>query len=433
MRCRRICGLILTAGMLAEGATAFGQGSPPPGYTLTKVSGGLTTEQSENITQMTFKPGDPTHLYAARFGYGSPSPVGGGVVTRYDFDPVSGQLSNPINVATGLTGALGLAFHGNDLYVSTNLNPSLPTSLGGIIRLQDVSPGQNGTQFGNAVTFINNIPVGEHLVDQLQVRGDSLYVGIGTQTNNGDPTQESVYNGTISVIKDLTKVNYSGDGADNLALANVATDTDPGKLHVFASGFRNPYGLRVDAAGNVSATDNGADFQYLSYDLFYKNIPAGARGVFAPGVPAGQPNYVTPGATVTPTALLGLDTSADGFTPLPSGPLQNNVLVALFNGTSSGTNPPGNELVTVNPNTGVVSNFVTGLGNPLDVIPDPYGGVLVNDYGPSGYNAFDPSSGGVYRISASSVPELSTNVMVTVMVLGGVGIRWLRRRREGAA
>ena len=393
-------------------ATARGQGSPPPGYTVTKVSTGLSTADVENITQMAFKPGDPDHVYATRFGFGN-FPADGGVVTRYDYSAATGGLSNPVNVATGLDLTGGLAFLGNTLYVSTTQNVFQPNSTGGIYRLQDLGNGM----YGNAVEFVNNIPLGDHQVDQLQISGNSLYMGIGTRTNTGDPTQESVYNGTIGRIDDLTKANYSAAGADNLALSAVLTDTDPGKLHVYASGFRNPFGVRVDASGNVSATDNGADPPSLTPDLFYTNIHKGDQGIFPSGT-----------GTIQPLTRLGLDTSADGFAVLPSGPLQGQYLVALFNTASSGT-PVGNELVTVDPTTGAVTPFLTGIGNPLDIVTDPYGRLLVSDYGPSFYNGFDPSSGGVYLISPSAVPEPSSGVLLLISS-ATVAVSRFRRRKS---
>jgi hypothetical protein len=413
--------LLALIAIACPGATwVFGQGSPPPGYSVTKVSTGLTTDQVENISQMVFKPGDPNHVYAARYGFNNPA-TDTGVVTRYDYNATTGALSNPLNVASGLGLTLGLGFLGNDLYVSSTQNVFQNNSTGGIFRLQLQG---NGT-YGNAVEFVNNVPLGEHMIDQIQIVGNSLYVGIGTRTNDG--SNETVYNGTIGKITDLTKANYAADGANNIALANVLTDTDPGKLHVYASGFRNPYGLRVDGSGNVSVTDNGADTPFLTPDYLYTHVPLGGKGIFPP--PA-------PGATISPLANLGLDTSADGFDVIPSGPDQGKLLVSLFHSATAGSPPgvTGNQLVMVDPTTGAVTPFLGGLGNPLEVVQDPFGRLLVTDYGPSFYNNFDPNSGAVYLISASAVPEPGSLVLwlSALPVLVGVVVRSRRNDRRDA-
>ena len=116
-------------------------------------------------------------------------------------------------------------------------------STGGLVRL---SPTGGGL-YGNAVEFVNNIPLFGHQIDQIQISGDSLYVGIGTRTNDG--SDETVYNGTIARIDDLTKSNYSANGANNLALANVLTDTIP------ASSTSSP---RASATPTASASTPAA-------------------------------------------------------------------------------------------------------------------------------------------------------------------------------
>ena len=61
---------------------------------------------------MTFRPGDVDHLFAIQVS---------GNVLRYDYDRIDGVLSNPVNLASDLGQALGLGFHGADLYVSRDL------------------------------------------------------------------------------------------------------------------------------------------------------------------------------------------------------------------------------------------------------------------------------------------------------------------------
>src|SRR5262249_32157280 len=85
-------------------------GPPPAGYTLARVSGAAPRAARDGLTRLPSRPADPTHLFAVR--------TSGGEITRYDLDMATGSLSNPADVATGLPGPLGLAFRGDDLYVS---------------------------------------------------------------------------------------------------------------------------------------------------------------------------------------------------------------------------------------------------------------------------------------------------------------------------
>ncbi len=399
--------------LIVLGCPLVGRGTPtaPPGYTLTDISAGLPRADVQYITQFAFKPGDPNHVYASRFHYsGLPS----GRVTRYDYAP-SGELSNPVDVATGLGAALGVAFHGNEMFVATT---DLATSTGGIIRLQE----QGGGLYGNPVEFVNNIPTGLHQVDQLQIQGDSLYVGVGTRTNLA--TDETPYNGTVSWIADLSQADYSAAGANNLALASVISSTDPGKLRVFASGFRNPFGVRVDALGQVQVTDNGADVPDRTADLLYLGLQQGDQGIFPP------PGT---GATVSPLTTLGFSTAATGFDRLDFGPSQGKILVNLFTDEETGTVPPltGHEVIAVDPITGALSTFIPNFGSPLDMLHDPYGRILINDYGPTSYNLYDPDSGAVYLLAA--VPEPGTLILLTVgIAVLGASVWSRHRRRLGA-
>ncbi len=411
-----------------HGTCQAGPISLVPGYTLTKVSPdippGAAGSLFRGISQLTFNPGDNSHLYAARSQFEGSSFTG--EVTRYDYDATSGALSNPLDVATNLAGPQGLAFdRSGNLYVSINRMISQPNGVGGIERLSPTGGGR----FGGGVEFINNIPIGDHLVDQLQIRGNSLYVGIGTKTNTGNPAVESPYNGTISRIADLTRADYSAAGANNLPLASVPTDRQAGKLDLYATGFRNPFGLRVDASGKVSVTDNGADRPFLTPDYLYTNVPEGAKGLFPPGN----------GGTFQPLVNLGLDTSATGFDTIPSGSQTGKLLVALFAQASSGSAVMGQQLVAVDPSNGGITPLVADtanptLFNPLDVIQDPFGRILIADYGPSTYSFpfYSTADVGVYVLTA--VPEPSTSALWAVgFSIAAAGCLARRARRDGGS
>jgi hypothetical protein len=320
-----------------------------------------------------------------------------------------------VTVATIPGASIGLAFFNNDLYVSSN---NLTTNLGGIIRL---TPGAGGT-YGNPVEFINNIPVGEHQVDQVQIRGNALYVGIGTQTdqgiNNTQGIKESVYNGTVAVISDLTKANVTADGSGNLAPSDVLTDTDPGKLHVYASGFRNPFGLLVTAAGQVVATDNGQDSP-VTPDYIYKGLVQGDKGLFPTN---------NPGNPAQPLANLGLDTAATGPVAIPLGGNKGDYLVGLFHHDIGNPSPAlGNDVVMVDAATGAVTPAITSLTSVTDIITDPAGRILIADFGPNFDNGFNPTSGGIFELNL--VPEPSSLALCGVGALALAGYASRRSQR----
>jgi hypothetical protein len=392
-------GATASAGFSPGGASTPGGG--PPDYL--------------DVCQMAFNPTDASHLYAVRYVYGWANSL----VTRYDYSTATGQVSNPVTVATVPGAALGLAFFNNNLYLSRT---DLSVNMGGIMRLQ---PAADGT-YVNPVEFVNNIPTGLHQVDHLAVLGNTLYVGIGTQTdqgiNNTQGVQESVYNGTVGVISDLTKVNYSAAGASNLPLGSVLTDSDPGKLHVFASGFRNPFGVFV-ANGQVYVSDNGADGP-VTPDYLYRNVLQGSKGLFP---------TLNPGNPVSPIANLGLHTAVTGGAVIPSGQLQGDILLGLFHHDTSNPNPVlGNELVLVNGTTGGIT-AVTPLpasSSVTDVLLDATGRVILADYGPNFDNGNDPTSGGIYTFSLiTPVPEPAALVlMVAGLPALGVAVRLARIR-----
>lgn len=154
-------------------ATAMADPGPPPaGYQLQRVSDAVPAASLAGISQLAFRPGDPAHLYAAR-------PFTANVITRYDYDPVTGLLSNAADITAVLPPPHGLAFRGDALYVSLyTLNDSR------ITRLRDVD--QNGV-FEERIDFVRGVPTGDHAIDQLQIFGSALFAGIGVRKNAGRP------------------------------------------------------------------------------------------------------------------------------------------------------------------------------------------------------------------------------------------------------
>ncbi len=204
-------------------------------------------------------------------------------VLSYQVSAGTGSLSGERTAVSGITG-IGIAFHKGFLY--------LTSFDGSLVKLSDTNG--NGV-YGEAgelrVKIATNIPTGDHSVDQLQVRGDTLFVGIGRRTINGrkgDWTSgslddyggkgfwsggigktfgDSALNGTIAWIKDLNTV-ANADGSANTYTAfspwqhYIQQDNAPyattasNKLIVHSAGTRNPFGLCLDRDANLWFTNN---------------------------------------------------------------------------------------------------------------------------------------------------------------------------------
>jgi len=124
--------------------------------------------------------------------------------------------------------------------------------------------------------IVRGIPRDDHGLNHIQIIGDSLYVGNGVRTRNGDfqtfagdTFGESAYGGTILKIANLNNVENSQRlgwflpcHSHFTQYANLINGTDPvgsspftsvadDKLRVMASGTRNPFGLAVDKNGDL--------------------------------------------------------------------------------------------------------------------------------------------------------------------------------------
>lgn len=257
---------------------------------VSKISGSMfsTAGGSEaKFTHMSWGPDG--RLYASTDGRG---------VLRFDYDSSTGSLSNMTQVSA-LNG-LGVAFYGNQMFLTSNYTSPNDANPGQHFRLSSLwrlTSGDGGNTWGNAIPIVQGIPQHDHGANNIQIRGNTLTVGIGVRTRNGvvdvpfwfgDATQdthgESAYGGTIMQIENLdslnTQINNLGGGA---AAHNVAgfypanptaaqyeayiKGTDPNaksiytttldyKLKVHSAGTRNPYGLDIDGDGNIWFSNN---------------------------------------------------------------------------------------------------------------------------------------------------------------------------------
>ncbi len=403
-------------------------------------------------TQMTFGPSGLLYVMTVNAGAYS-----------FVYDPATGALSSSVQAAPNVKG-IGIAFHGTDMY--------LTSTDGTIHKLNDANGNGVWGETGELdVAIVTGIPQGDHNTDQLQVVGNTLYVGIGRRTINGHlgawtsgnlddlggkgfffggigrTWGDSAYNGTIAWIQDLTTVANQTGSANAwtteppvFSQALIQHDSgpfsvqDPSKLVVHSAGTRNPFGLCLDAQGNLWFTNNfnrtatlgngqagfglrgdqlDSDFSRDVQDQLFMASPGADygytdinwRGV-NPMLTSTNPGYhrVT---SVTfdnlfnkgPYTLhdpanpdgLGPSSSADGcnfwYSANLPAELMGNIFIVRYNGTITETGGlkrslTYSDLVAVDVTSGKVRQVASGFANPLVVLADNNSGrLLIADYG----------------------------------------------------
>lgn len=375
-----------------------------------------------DITQMVFGP--DARLYVATLSNG---------VKRFDYDP-AGDISNGVTVWSRpheptegrMNGSLGIAFHtdpvlGDVMYLS----PAVPFTFApqpidydqDIIRITDDDEDGTWGETGEVnQTIVSSLGVTDlHQVNQMQVRENALYVGIGSRTRTGGDVSEIdgppnpsdgeyAYTGSVNWIRDLNELS-SDTTTPNIAGFDVAspeTDTQPftstntGKLTVYSTGFRNNYGLAFDSDGQlwVSMNQNEnplapdeihrSDFQD-DHQFPKKNEVGGNWKTNADAASAGFFQTFE-----SPVATLGNNASANGldFSDVTEE-FAGDAFIVRF--------AQGKDLLSVDSVTGVVTTIATDFASPIDVLADPMGNLLVGQF----------SSGGViHRLTFRDSPQI---------------------------
>ncbi|MCC5807391.1 MAG: hypothetical protein JJU00_13795 [Opitutales bacterium] len=354
-----------------------------------------------DVTQAAWGPDG--RLYVATAGSG---------VRSFAYDPEAG-LSGPRQESD--INSLGIAFHGWTMYLSPFAGFGANDSAGLTIL---TSAGPEG-EWGGAVEIVNNIPVLGHGVNQIQITGGALYVGIGTRGDLG--ADENSYTGTVAWIQDLAAAEASAaPGSAGLEGCDFTVDPIPytsdsaSKLVVHSSGARNPYGLAVDGDSRLWMTNNERDLGTGDPGAVYQDqlFRLAHRGDYGfpndnwrdePAVLAA--GFFRPENRVAPTTLEEPDPAYDPADPTPGDPPGGLGPHSSANGFAfyTGHDLPlryhqrafitrwqafrnddwvYSDVVAVDTRTGHVERIAAGFDSgPIDVIEDGHGNLLVFVFG----------------------------------------------------
>lgn len=231
----------------------------------------------------------------------------------------SGSVTTVLGRQT--TGLLMAGTEENPIIYVSSSNPVVGGGPGGLDKDLDTNSGilsrltWTGTEW-DKVDLVRGFPRSEenHSVNGMILEGDSLYLTVAGNTNQGSPSSKfaglSEYALASSVLKidlaalDAMPVNDVGTAnpwvydlptLDDPTVANVDTDGDGtpdddpngvfggndglnmakfdpnGPIEIFATGYRNPYDIVKTVDGHIYVTDNGGNATWGGVPLYDSN------------------------------------------------------------------------------------------------------------------------------------------------------------------
>ncbi len=341
-RLRRLGALLALAFLLAACGGGGGTGIDlPDGFTAQVVTQGLV-----NPTSLALSPEGA--IYVSHYG---------GPIFRLEDADGDGVFERKLEYTSGRYFVNGIAFAPQGpLYVSSQGRVS-------IIRDTD------GDTVGDTIQdIITDLPSGGHQNNGLAFGPDGkLYITNGSTCNECDEADE----------RSATILQANLDGSD---------------LRVYTRGLRNSYDLTFDRQGRLWATDNGSDPPCNTTDELNLIAEGGDYGwPYSPGCDSLQ-------SGIPPVASLGFNTGSTGIAYYDGEQFppayQRNLFITLWGSNVDAPRPGGRVLVravideTPDGPQATVEPFATGFQNPIDVLADRDGTLLVLDFG----------SGKLYRI-----------------------------------
>ncbi|MBB5295114.1 sorbosone dehydrogenase family protein [Deinococcus metallilatus] len=345
---------MLVAGALALAASAGAQTpdlKAPDGFKVTVFSEG-------------FK--QPRFMAVAPNGDVFVSDPGAGTVTVLPDQNKNGVADGKTVFASGLNRPHGLAFHDGFLYVANT---------DGVVRFA-YQPGQR--EASGAPQKLLSLPSGGGHWTRTVVFGPDgkMYVATGSSCNVCE--ESNSHRASVWV--------YDADG----------TNGKP-----YATGLRNPVGLEW-YGGTLYATNNGRDMlgDNLPPEGFYKLRAGGFYGwPYCYTTEAGQPqvwdkDFGKKSAAVCQDAIPAFALTTAHAAPLGLAFYDGKTfpdkyrgqMFAALHGSWNRSTKSGYKVVTVNPETGQVADFLTGflsgqrtLGRPVDLVVAQDGALLLTD------------------------------------------------------